>query len=269
MSRRDKARERAAQEQAERERQRRADREARRTAEREASIRGAVAAEERRSAALLAPTFGAVVADHSARSSRATTALIARVTESADAAAREQSKRVSCDGCTARKGCCKIPVIAFVHEAVPIAARLVAEERDTPGLRSALEAAADEMERTSRDDYERPCVFLDDAERCAVYGVRPSECGMHFVFSDPALCSSPDPDARINKLSTSLDEIPAKLEEAFVADAGLRREDFPYIGFLPRMVLMCLDAWHRRDYVDFLAVRGRAAAERFRSIASR
>lgn len=262
VSRRDNAKARAEQERAEMDRRKSAERDARRVADREASMRGMAAAEEKRAAA---PTFGTFVSSTglSAGYAKATTALIARVAESAEDSAREDSRRVSCHGCSAPKGCCKITVRAFLHEAAPIAARLIAQNRDTPDLRRALEDTANEMESTPKGDYVRPCVFLDENERCTIYSSRPSECGTHFVFSDPAMCSSPDPNVRVVKLVTSLSETPPRMEAAFVADAGLRREDFVYEGVLPRMVLLCLEAWERRDYIDFLAARGRVAAERY------
>ncbi len=174
-------------------------------------------------------------------------------------------KVISCHTCMASKGCCKIWTVAYLHEAVPIAARLIREGRDTPAMRAELEESATAMESTRRSDYGgRPCVFLSDAERCTIYDDRPVECGAAFVSSDPPLCSSRDPNARIESYATPhADIIPPQTEMLFVQEAGLRRGDFPYAGALPRMVLLCLQAWSRTDYVDFLWDGCRTAQAKF------
>ena len=179
--------------------------------------------------------------------------------------ARAKLKVISCTSCAAPKGCCRISVGVQLYEAVPIAARLIGEGRDTPELRAILEAAATSMEMTSRSDYDAPCVFLDSAERCSVYEDRPSECGKHFVFSDPALCSSSDPDARVEGVlpPPELAIRPFELEKRFSVEARLHTSDQPYHGALPRMVLVCLEAWNRRDYVEFLARKVPKLSRRF------
>ena len=45
--------------------------------------------------------------------------------------------------------------------------------------------------------------------------------------------------------------------------ATLRPLGESYRGALPRMVLLCLEAWHRRDYATFLAERVLPASHRF------
>lgn len=166
----------------------------------------------------------------------------------------------SCTTCTAEKGCCKLATLAYLYEGVPISARLIRDGRDTPELRGELAAAAEAMETTRPIDYNRPCVFLDAQERCTIYEDRPSECGAAFVYSPPEACSSRDPESRIQKFPAPLLQISSDLEPAFVRGAGLRRTDHPYSGALPRMVLLCLEAWDRTDYVEFLSEHGRRAA---------
>jgi hypothetical protein len=53
-----------------------------------------------------------------------------------------------------------------------------------------------------------------------------------------------------------------------IADSlGLEPIGTQYCGMLPRMVLICLEAWPRRDFVRFLAKHGRAAAQRMQALA--
>ena len=52
------------------------------------------------------------------------------------------------------------------------------------------------------------------------------------------------------------------LEQQFCLAAGLQRLPVHYRGALPRMVLLALQAWDRRDYVSFLAERALPAAHR-------
>lgn len=263
------AQERAARRQAEIEQRKRDERAARREAQRAASLAGRAAARDRPTAESprhSAVTLGEVVArqDLVTKISAITRKLIAETVVQADGFGRTTLKVLpSCHTCSAAKGCCKITVAVYLYEAVPIAARLLREGRDTPELRRELAAAADAMESAGRDVYQRPCVFLDAAERCTVYEDRPSQCGTDLIFSDPTICSSSDPNARVQKFPAPLQTaIPPALEQRFLADVGLRRTDHVYIGALPRMILLCLEAWNRPDYVDFLAERGRAAAHK-------
>jgi Fe-S-cluster containining protein len=269
------AQQRAAQKQAEIEERRRQEREARREAHRASSLAGmARAAADTPRLAVLAPsdaraskTFAQVIADQQLleKTSTATRRIISETGKQVEQFGKASLKVLpSCHTCTAAKGCCKIATTTMLYEAVPIAERLRREGRDTPALRKQLEQSADAMETTRRDDYFQPCVFLDSNERCTIYEDRPSECGTAFVFSDPAICSSRDPNARIQRPPTPIPEmVTPGLEEAFVRDAGLRRTDHPYLGALPRMVLLCLQAWERTDYVEFLSEHGRRAAHRF------
>jgi Fe-S-cluster containining protein len=195
--------------------------------------------------------------------SAATRELIEMAVGQADEVGRTHLRVVSCHRCTAPKACCKLTTIAYLHEGVAIADRLIREGRDTPELRAELAAAADAMEATPRDDYGRlgrACVFLDEGERCTVYGDRPSACGMALVYSPPEACSDPG-TAKVERFSSRLDEeVLPRAEEAFRAALGLPRRDHVYVGVLPRMVLLCLEAWVRTDYAALLAAGARPAA---------
>lgn len=263
MSKNKAAQIRAAHERAERERRAREERAARKAA------RASGAARPPRDAttpASHASTFAEVIQAHQllAKTSDAVRTVIRYCESGVETASKRVLKVISCHTCTAPKGCCKIWTVAYLHEAVPIAARLIREGRDTPALRAELEESATAMESTRRSDYGRPCVFLSDTERCTIYDERPVECGAAFVSSDPPLCSSTDPKARIEKYATPhADVVPPQTEMLFVHEAGLRRGDFPYAGALPRMVLLCLQAWSRTDYVDFLWDGCRTAQAKF------
>jgi hypothetical protein len=127
------------------------------------------------------------------------------------------------------------------------------EGRDTPELRASLLAAAEKMEQSTRAEYLAPCVFLGPAERCTVYDVRPQICGTTLVVSPPAQCSDREngmverfDDGHFEKTSWSL-------AQAFYQALGLHDPTaHSAMGMLPRMVLVCLEAWDRQDYQTFL-----------------
>ncbi len=171
---------------------------------------------------------------------------------------------ISCFDCTAPKGCCAMVTGAYLHEGAAIAARLIDENRDTPELRDALGAAAHAMETSGERAYRRPCVFLGPDQRCTVYEDRPSVCGAHLVTSPAMACSDPDA-TRVSALVGTLHvDAPREVAEQFRASLGLPALDVPYRGALPRMVLVCLEAWHRRDYVTLLPEEVRPAVHRYR-----
>ena len=211
------------------------------------------------------PTFGEVVAraELGAKTSTATRAIIFHVNQAIDDHARVHLAVVSCYTCTAPKACCSLMTTAYLYEAVPIVLRLKAEGRDTPELRAQLKAGAHAMETTRKEAYRRPCVFLGDGERCTIYEDRPSVCGIHMVSSPAAACSDPTVTDIVVLSGPLANVAQPDLEEQFVMAAGLRRIDVRYKGALPRMVLLCLEAWDRRDYITFLAERGLPAAHRF------
>lgn len=218
-------------------------------------------------AGAVAPTFGEMLAANGLLddASVVTRQIIAGASEAVAEHARTHLKVVSCDACTATKACCYLKTRAYLHEAAPIVARLRREGRDTPELRLALKQAAHDMETVAKTRHERPCVFLGADERCTIYEDRPSVCGTHFVSSPATECAGRT--GNISALrSTAHEQMPAQVEAQFVLRAGLRRLDRHYSGALPRMVLICLEAWDRRDYVTFLAERCLPAAHRFAQI---
>ena len=209
------------------------------------------------------PTFAEVLeqAGLVAKVGKATRDIIAYVNEAAVEHARVHLKVVSCYTCTV-PACCSYTVSAFLYEAVPIAARLLREGRDSPELRAELQAAAHAMETTTKDRYQRPCVLLGADGRCTIYEDRPSICGCHLVESPASACADQG-TADITLLSGPMvTAYQPDIEEQFCLAVGLRRLPVHYRGALPRMVLLALQAWNRRDYVTFLAERGLPAAHR-------
>ncbi len=171
----------------------------------------------------------------------------------------------SCHACTT-SGCCTMPVQVMLHEAVAIAQALRDEGRDTPELRAALVASAERMEDFARHTEPRPCVFLDANRRCSVYAARPRECGEHYVFSDPVRCGDANAPS-IQKLTLPLDITEReKIERQFESDARLVPLDGPYVGYLPRAVLLLLEAWDRTDYAAHLEEHGREATARLLAV---
>jgi Fe-S-cluster containining protein len=154
-----------------------------------------------------------------------------------------------------------LTVVSFFHEAVPIVERLRGEGRDTAELRAALSISAQEMESRSPDDYRRPCAFLDATERCTVYDQRPSECGTAFVSSPPIQCSDPAATS-IQKYLPPEPHRAMEIERTFEREARLIPLQGPYMGTLPRMVLLCLEAWDRTDYAQYLAEQIPLVAQR-------
>jgi Fe-S-cluster containining protein len=214
------------------------------------------------------PTFAEMLEanDLLEASSLAIRGVISHFEETVAEHARVHLTVVSCYNCTAKKGCCHFKTEAYLHEAVVIVARLKRENRDTPELRAELKRAAHAMETVPRSKHFTPCVFLGSDERCTIYEDRPLNCGMHFVSSPAENCSGNKAGTIDKILADNQGEIPAEIESQFVAQAGLRRIERQYVGALPRMVLICLEAWDRRDYVPFLAERCLPAAHRFAQI---
>jgi Fe-S-cluster containining protein len=215
------------------------------------------------------PTFGEMLAASGliADASGATREVISGASANVVEHARVHLQVVSCLACTATKACCHLKTRAYLHEAVPIVARLRAEQRDTPELRAALKDAAHYMETVAKQKHARPCVFLGDGELCSIYEDRPSVCGTHFVSSPATECAGHVGNIQALR-SMPHEQMAPQIEEQFVMRAGLRRIDRRYSGALPRMVLICLEAWDRRDYATFLADRCLPAAHRFAKITS-
>lgn len=204
------------------------------------------------------PTLAEVVVRSGllARISATTRSVIARSVAQADDQGRVQLKVVSCHACTAPKACCTLTTAAFLYEALPIAARLIAEGRDTPALRAELRVTAEAMENTPRTRYRRACIFLDGAERCTIYEDRPSACGTALVYSPATACSDPRATA-IDSFAAPLQrEVPRQIEERVRIELGLPGDGNVYMGVLPRVVLLCLQAWQRPDFARFFGQHG-------------
>lgn len=206
-------------------------------------------------------TFGEIVERGGVRAhlSRVTRDVIQRSNDAAREDARVHLQVITCDSCTATKACCAVITTAYLSEAIPIAARLIGEGRDTPALRAHLREAARDMEASSLDAYATPCVFLDAAERCTIYDDRPSVCGTHVVSSAAQLCATPGAEVMAYHAPLQ-DTVPGEHAAAMIRNLGLDDIGTQYFGVMPRMVLLCLEAWPRRDYVRFLARRAREAA---------
>ena len=221
-----------------------------------------MAKQKHKPAGAAGPTLGEVVAASGllAKITMTTRSIISRAVAQADELGRVSLKVVSCHDCTAPKACCSLTTAVYLYEGLPIAARLVAEGRDTPALRAELRAAAEAMENTPRGRYRRPCLFLDGAERCTIYTERPSTCGTALVYSPAEACS--DPSAKIvDAYKSQLQrELPLQVEEGVRDALGLPRGEHVYIGVLPRVTLLCLQAWGRSDFVKFFAQHAPAAA---------
>jgi Fe-S-cluster containining protein len=159
---------------------------------------------------------------------------------------------VQCTNCDAPKACCQSLVVARLYEGIVVAAHLRDEGRDTPALRDELRAAAEAMEAASPYGWRKPCVFLDANERCTVYEARPTPCGTLYVYTPPAACS--DPSAPVKAyVAHAENAIAEEIEEQFRDRLALRKKvGRRYIGVLPRMVLVALEAWDRTDFRDYL-----------------
>lgn len=122
---------------------------------------------------------------------------------------RAASVNASC-----RKGCSSC-CYALVHTTLP-EAMAVAEEIFTNAthaklrptlaglLRDQLKVAAEGVRRGVKDYYFKarvPCVFLKHGA-CSIYASRPSACRLHYVISEPELCS-PAVTATVRRVNMS------------------------------------------------------------------
>jgi Fe-S-cluster containining protein len=165
---------------------------------------------------------------------------------------RRQRLRVSCGTCSAPKACCHSLVVARLYEGVLAAAQLRRDGRDTPELRAELAAKAAAMEAAGPEDWRAPCVFLDAKERCTIYEARPVPCGALYVYSPPAACA--DRQGQVTAyVAHAENDMALQLEEQFRERLALRKKvGRRYVGTLPRMTLVALEAWDRTDFRDYL-----------------
>jgi len=177
----------------------------------------------------------------------------ARATKQAKLTAKQQKLPVvQCFNCDAKKMCCHSVVVARLYEGIVVAATLREQGRDTPELRELLREKAAAMEATNPYDWRVPCVFLDDKERCTVYDGRPTPCGTLYVYTPPAHCSDPSKGVKAY-VPMEENEVAQTLENEFRDKMSLRKKvGRRYIGVLPRMVLVALEAWDRTDFRDYL-----------------
>jgi Fe-S-cluster containining protein len=177
----------------------------------------------------------------------------ARATNEAKRVGREQKLPVvQCFKCDAKKACCHSMVVVRLFEGIVVAAQLRAENRDTPALREELRAKAAAMEATSPYDWRVPCVFLDADERCTVYAGRPTPCGTLYVYTPPAHCNDATKPVKAY-VPHAENQVAQQIEDEFRDKMSLRKKvGRRYIGVLPRMVLVALEAWDRTDFRDYL-----------------
>jgi Fe-S-cluster containining protein len=178
--------------------------------------------------------------------------IIGHAGHGAEKRGRRRSLTVSCTTCKATKTCCWSTVVARLYEGVIIADELVRAGRDTPALRAQLRARAEAMEVTPPQAWRTPCVFLDERERCTVYGVRPVPCGTLLVYTDPVRCTTRVGEI-LGYVSSEEHAAATAFEEPFRERLSLRKKvGRRYLGVLPRMVLVALEAWDRTDFRDYL-----------------
>lgn len=167
-------------------------------------------------------------------------------------AGKSQRLSVTCNACKATKTCCWSMVVVRLYEGLLVAADLLRTGRDTPALRAQLAERATAMEAATPYEWRTPCLFLDERERCTVYDVRPTSCGTLYVYTDPVLCTTRAAEIRAY---VPQEELAAAntLEEEFRDRLSLRKKvGRRYLGVLPRMVLVALEAWPRTDFRDYL-----------------
>jgi len=181
---------------------------------------------------------------------------VAHINRSSHRGAKDAGKRaklpVSCETCTATKTCCHSLVVARLFEGIVIAAALRETGRDTPELRAELAARAAAMDAATPYEWRTPCLFLDGGERCTIYQARPTACGALNVYSPPAYCTSRAGEIRAYVATAEL-AAATEVEEAFRQRLNLRlKVGRRYLGVLPRMALVALEAWDRTDFRDYL-----------------
>jgi Fe-S-cluster containining protein len=181
---------------------------------------------------------------------------VAHINRQSGRGAKEVSKleklAVSCTTCKATKTCCWSMVVARLYEGIIVAGQLKKTARDTPAMRAQLRERAEAMEAASPYEWRTPCLFLDAKERCTVYDVRPTSCGALYVYTPPVLCTTREKEIKAYVATAEL-AAATEIEEAFRQRLSLRQKvGRRYLGVLPRMVLVALEAWDRTDFRDYL-----------------
>ena len=109
------------------------------------------------------------------------------------------------------------------------------------------------MEAASPCGWRTPCVFLDD-ER-ALHGLRVAADALrHALRLHPSGIVQRCRARRSRPTSrTPRTRSPSEIEDEFRDRLALRKKvGRRYIGVLPRMVLVALEAWDRTDFRDYL-----------------
>lgn len=115
---------------------------------------------------------------------------------------------------TCRKGCsdcCHLLISVTFPEAVAIAEELLRNparegqmKRLMPTLYAQIATIAEGAEKKEPGHYFKagsPCVFLDsETKTCTIYEQRPSSCRLHYVVTEPALCS-PTVEATVGRVN--------------------------------------------------------------------
>ena len=155
--------------------------------------------------------------------------------------------------CDAKKACCHSIVVARLYEGIVVAAHLREANRDTPAAARELRARAEAMEAASPYDWRVPCVFLD--ARRALHRLRGAPDAVRHalrLYAARALQRSERAGARPTSRTPST-RSRSRSRSEFRDKLSLRKKvGRRYIGVLPRMVLVALEAWDRTDFRDYL-----------------
>jgi len=173
------------------------------------------------------------------------------------------STGVSCGSCTKTKGCCHLAISANLFEVLPIVRRLRGDGRNTPELIEQLWDVGTEMEDTAQEEWfdkRRPCVFLSENEKCTIYGVRPTACRHHVVFTPPEQCSNfgaeNDPRTRTLQYSSEPELMQCLLWNRSLCKTYFRLPDVDetmYAGSFPKLLARVLKAFNTDDWRADLA----------------
>lgn len=162
---------------------------------------------------------------------------------------------ISCNSCTAIKGCCTLMVSALMFEGLPVARKLKKEGKDTPELRAKLHNIGNAMEKEGQEEWfdkAIPCIFLDPDQRCTIYDVRPSACRHHVVFNPPKRCSLPRDQPTLQfgsekELTTAFNWNIA-IAQSFFGFQDPSQTGVMVVGSFPKVVVRILDALDHDDY---------------------
>ncbi len=158
---------------------------------------------------------------------------------------RREGKRASCHECRSA-ACCYQKIEIHLFEAMAIAKRIRAEQRDTPGFRERLRYLGVQMGEADTATWLNkriPCAFLTSKDRCSIYRDRPLQCRNYYVFTDPELCGMPA-GTEVRFMNTEPMQMKAgQFAQGFQKLIGLPNAmGRVYYGPLPSLVLHALEA---------------------------